>query len=73
MLRVVLALAAVAAMAVWIRSNRTALDLQQWCECAAATITVRVIPSPGPAIAVPPDAPVARAPERDEDHEVAHS
>ena len=43
LLRLALVLGAVAAMAVWVRANRAALDLQDWCECAASTITVRVI------------------------------
>ena len=36
-------------MALWTRLNRRALDQLGWCECAAATITVRVIPSRRPA------------------------
>jgi hypothetical protein len=32
-------------MAFWTRRNRAPLDLEQWCECAAATVTIRVIPS----------------------------
>jgi len=54
-LRCGLALGGLVAMAVWARSNRVALDQQDWCECAAETITVRVIPS--------------RRPERVEDEE----
>ena len=30
------------AFALWIRGNRAALDQQDWCECAADTVTVRV-------------------------------
>src|SRR5712691_3156949 len=30
------------AFALWIRGNRAALDQQDWCECAAETLTVRV-------------------------------
>ena len=37
-----------AAMAMWVRLNRAALDLQDWCECAGSKITVRVIPSDRP-------------------------
>jgi hypothetical protein len=48
LLRLALVLGAVAAMAVWVRANRAALDLQDWCECAASTITVRVIESQRP-------------------------
>lgn len=48
LLRLALVLGVVAAMAVWVRTNRAALDLQEWCACAASTITVRVIESPRP-------------------------
>jgi hypothetical protein len=68
MLRVVLALATFAAMAVWIRSNRPAFDLQQWCDCAAASVRVRVIPSHRAAAAVRRGGGDARAPERNEDY-----
>lgn len=44
-LRYGLALAIVAGMGLWVRANRTALDLQQWCACAPGTISVRVIES----------------------------
>jgi len=47
-LRCGFALAGLLAMAAWARSNRVALDQQNWCECAADTITVRVIPSRRP-------------------------
>jgi hypothetical protein len=33
----------------WLRVNRAAFDLQQWCECAPRTIIVRVIESRRPA------------------------
>jgi len=32
-------------IAVWARRNRAALDCQDWCECAGAQVTIRVIPS----------------------------
>jgi len=38
-----LALSGFGAMALWVRSNRMALDQQDWCECAAEKISVRVI------------------------------
>jgi hypothetical protein len=44
-LRYALVLVAVGGMALWVRSNRAAFDLQQWCTCAGETITVRVIES----------------------------
>jgi hypothetical protein len=37
--------AAFVAVALWLRTNRGALDQQDWCECAADTMTVRVVPS----------------------------
>ncbi len=49
LLRLALILVAVAAMTAWVRANRAALDLQDWCACAASTITVRVIESQRPA------------------------
>lgn len=39
-----LAFGGLVAMAVWVRSNGAALDLQDWCDCAAEKMTVRVIP-----------------------------
>lgn len=47
-----LALGAFAAMALWVRRNGAALDLQEWCECASARVTVRVIPSRRPELPV---------------------
>jgi len=49
LLRLGLVLGTVAAMAVWVRASRAALELQDWCACAASTITVRVIESERPA------------------------
>ena len=43
-----IAVAAFAAMALWVRANRGAFDAAGWCECAAEKITVRVIPSRRP-------------------------
>jgi hypothetical protein len=61
LLRLALVVGAVAAMAVWVRANRAALDLQDWCKCAASTITVRVIESRRPA-ASPRSEPFPAAP-----------
>ena len=47
-LRYLLALGAMAGMAAWLRGSRPALDLAQWCACAASTVTVRVIESRRP-------------------------
>jgi hypothetical protein len=41
------------AIALWVRGNRAALDQQDWCECAADTLTVRVIASRRPEACVP--------------------
>jgi hypothetical protein len=49
-LRYALALTAVAGMALWLRANRAAFDLQDWCDCAGATVTVRVIESRRPVV-----------------------
>jgi len=71
LLRLALVLGAVAAMAVWVRANRAALDLQEWCACAASTVTVRVIESPRPS-APPRSDPFPASPARvEEEYEVA--
>ena len=44
-LRCGLVLTGFGAMVGWARRNRTALDHVDWCECASARVTVRVIPS----------------------------
>lgn len=68
-LRCTLALAALIGIVLWIRANRPAFDLLEWCNCAAATITVRVLESRRPAASSPFDPPgPARADE--EAHEL---
>ena len=47
-LRCGLAVAGFIAMALWVRRHRAALDLEDWCACAGATMVVRVIPSRPP-------------------------
>jgi hypothetical protein len=69
--RWVLVLSVFVGMALWIRSNRPAFDLQQWCECAPATITVRVIESRQPARLDRPEPFVSPSPEAEEDYELA--
>ncbi len=71
-LRCVLALGAFAGMAAWVRSNRAAFDLQDWCDCAGQKVTVRVIESRRAAPpALPPD-PERPAPDwAEEEYEVA--
>jgi hypothetical protein len=49
-LRCLLALGLSVAMAAWIRANRPACDLQEWCDCAGAQMTVRVIESRRPQV-----------------------
>jgi putative Ca2+/H+ antiporter (TMEM165/GDT1 family) len=60
------------AIAVWLRRNRAALDQQAWCECAAETLMVRVIPSrrPEPIRSAPPRVPDVLPAEDDEDARV---
>jgi hypothetical protein len=45
-LRCGLALGVFATMSVWLRANRSAFDLQDWCDCAGERMTIRVIESP---------------------------
>ena len=56
-LRLVFAIGAFAGMAVWVRVSRTALDMLDWCPCAGATVSMRVIESPRPSAATEIDAP----------------
>ena len=63
-LRYLLTLGAMAGMAACLHASRPALDLAQWCACAASTVTVRVIESRRPS---PPGAqPRAVRPDEDE-------
>jgi hypothetical protein len=39
------------ALAGWLRRNAAALDRVEWCECAAARLTVRVVASRRPEVA----------------------
>lgn len=66
-LRTGLVLAGFGAIALWVRRNGAALDLQDWCGCAAEKMTVGVISSrrPGPDGAVRPS--VADVPPIEED------
>ena len=69
-LRYALALGVFAAMAAWIRSNRAAIELQDWCDCASRTMTVRVIEHRPPAPPAPPRLERIPAPA-DVEHELA--
>ena len=53
-LRFLLGLGTFVGMAVWLRANRAAIDLQDWCDCAGRQMTVRVIESRRPAPASAP-------------------
>ena len=68
-LRFVLALGALGGMALWVRSNRAAVDLQEWCDCAGRTMTIRVIESHRPAPPIDRDMPVRDPVEAE--HELA--
>jgi hypothetical protein len=59
-LRFVFAIGAFAGMALWVRVSRTALDMLDWCACAGATVSMRVIESRRPSAA-----PELEAPELD--------
>jgi hypothetical protein len=58
--RCILVLATFVGMAWWLRGSRAAFDLEEWCECAPRTITVRVIEShrPEPVPRLEPPVPV---------------
>jgi hypothetical protein len=64
--------AAFVATTLWLRANRAALDQQDWCECAAETLTVRVISSrrPEPVKSMPPRVPDVVRMQDDEDARV---
>jgi len=49
LLRWGLALGSFLGIGLWLRANRAAFDLQDWCACAGETVTVRIIPSRRPA------------------------
>jgi hypothetical protein len=66
LLRFVFAVGAFVGMAVWVRTSRTALDMLNWCACAGATVTMRVIESRRPSPLTELDAP-AHSPARTEE------
>ena len=71
-LRYLLALAVFLAMGAWLRANRAAFDLQDWCGCAAQQMIVRVIESRRPRpIAVPLDLPAILPAPAEEEYEVS--
>jgi hypothetical protein len=71
-LRYLLALAVFLAMGAWLRANRAAFDLLDWCDCAGQQMTVRVIESRRPRpIAVPLDLPAILPAPAEEEYEVS--
>jgi hypothetical protein len=68
-LRCLLAFGVFAAMSVWLRANRPAFDLQNWCDCAGPRMTIRIIESRRP-LPVAPLEPVAPDPI-EEEYEIA--
>jgi len=71
-LRCLLALGMFLAMGAWLRANRPAFDLQDWCDCAGQQMTVRVIESSRPRpVAFPLDPPATTPVPVEEAYEVA--
>jgi len=70
-LRCVFALGAFAGMAVWVRVSRTALDMLDWCACAGATVSMRVVESRRPTPLTELDAPVLSPAWAEEERELA--
>ena len=58
-LRCVFALGVFATMSVWLRANRPAFDLQNWCDCAGRQMSIRVINSFLPEVTAAPFEPAA--------------
>jgi len=70
--RYLVALGVFAAMSVWLRANRPAFDLQNWCDCAGRQMTIRVIEFRRPQPIAPPiDHPATVPDEVEEEYEVA--
>jgi hypothetical protein len=70
-LRCLLALGLFATTALWLRVNRPALDLQDWCECAGERMTIRVIEPRVPMLpSALPELPVIPEPAIEEAYEV---
>jgi hypothetical protein len=72
-LRCLIAVSVFATMSVWLRTNRSALDLQDWCDCAGAQMTVRVIASHPPKPVARPLEPtvISAAPVQEHEYELA--
>jgi hypothetical protein len=63
-LRCLVALGVFVAMGIWLRANRAAFDLQNWCDCAGQRLTVRIIESRAAAPYRPLVVPESAEPER---------
>ena len=71
-LRCLLAFGVFTTMSVWLRANRPAFDLQNWCECAGDRMTIRVIESRRPQPAASPlDRPAVVPAPAEEEYEIA--
>ena len=69
-LRCLIAVSVFAAMSLWLRTNRPALDLQDWCDCAGAQMTVRVIESHRPEPAISQTRPITAFEPAEEEYEI---
>jgi len=69
-LRCLLAVGVFATISIWLRTNRPALDLQDWCDCAGAQMTIRVIESRPPQPAVPVAEPLVVAAALEQEYEL---
>jgi hypothetical protein len=72
LLRYAAGLAVIAGMALWVRRNRVALDLSDWCACAGAEVTIRVIESDPRWSPVAPDPVVLSPDESGRERELVH-
>src|SRR5215470_18461382 len=69
-LRCLIAVGVFATISMWLRTNRPALDLQDWCDCAGAQMTIRVIESRPPQPAVPVAEPLVVAAALEQEYEL---
>ena len=71
--RYAVAIGTFVAMAAWVHASRAAFDLENWCECAGRSMTVRVVESRAslPAPVVPSPLRPALTPAPVEEYEVA--
>src|SRR5262245_8979899 len=69
-LRCLIAVGLFATMSLWLRTNRPALDLQDWCDCAGAQVTVRVIESHRPEPAISQTRPITAFEPAEQEYEI---